>query len=112
MTLGHLPFILISREDAFIKGMYITGCITSLLNHYFQSKNKYLQTLDRSVMTIGAVNDLFYMYDSYTFSLWFASIYFYTYSKILKNLGLPFHVLAHVFVTLCHARILVDIGLY
>jgi hypothetical protein len=70
-----------------------------------------LQTLDRTVMTLGAVNDLGHIHDSYTFSLWFASIYFYLYSKIFRNTGFPenavtFHVFAHLFVTLCHAQIL------
>jgi hypothetical protein len=114
MTLGHLPFIIVSHEAGFIKYVYVTGCATSLLNHYFQGRNKYLKALDRGVMTLGAVNDLGYIYDSYTFSLWFAAIYFYFYSKIFKNVGLYenaviFHVLAHAFVTMCHANILVHV---
>ena len=111
-TLGHLTFAVISHEESFIKIVYMTGCATSLLNHYFRGRNKYLKALDRTVMTLGAVNDLRYIYDSYTFSLWFSAIYFYVYSKIFKNVELYehavfFHVMAHAVVTMCHANILV-----
>jgi hypothetical protein len=111
MTLGHLPFIVVSHEESFIKYVYLTGCATSLANHYFRSKNRGLQVLDRTVMVLGSVNDLFYMNDSTTFSYWVLSIYFYMYSKIFRNLGhhenvVPFHVLSHLFVTMCHARVL------
>ena len=114
MALGHLPFIIVSHEESFIKIVYLTGCATSLLNHYCLSRNKYLRTLDRAVMTLGAVHDLAYIYDSYTFTLWFASIYFYVYSKIFIQAGLyenavTFHAMAHVLVTLCHANILVGL---
>jgi hypothetical protein len=113
MTLGHLPFIVVSHEAGFIKYVYMTGCATNLVNHYFQSKNRALRVLDRTVMVLGAVNDLFYIHDSVVFSYWVLSIYFYTYSKIFKNLGhhenvVPFHVLSHIFVTVCHANILVS----
>jgi hypothetical protein len=111
MTLGHVSFIVISHRESFIKWVYLTGCATSLMNHFCKSKNRHLQTLDRVVMAFGAANDLFYIHDSYTFSLWFASVYFYVYSKIFKSVGVhenvvPFHVMAHVCVTMCHANIL------
>ena len=114
MTLGHLTFVVISHEESFIKMVYMTGCATSLLNHYFRGRNKYLKALDRTVVTLGAVNDLRYIYDSYTFSLWFAAIYFYVYSKIFIDVELYenaviFHVLAHVVVTMCHTNILVRV---
>ena len=114
MTLGHLPFIVVSHKESFIKHVYLVGCVTSLLNHYFQSKNTYLRVLDRTVMSLGAVNDLSHIHDYYTFSLWFASIYFYFYSKIFKNIGLhgnavTFHIFSHVFVTACHVNILVHV---
>ena len=112
MTLGHLPFIVVSHEASFIKCVYLTGCATSLANHYFQSKNRALQVLDRTVMVLGSVNDLFYMSDSTTFSYWVLAIYFYMYSKVFRSLGhhenvVPFHILYHLFVTMCHARVLV-----
>lgn len=110
MTLGHVYYIVLSHESSLIKCVYLTGCATSLANHYHE--NKILRYVDRTVMTLGAVNDLFYMKDHFTFSLWFSSIYFYMYSKVCKNVGfeavvVPFHVMAHALVTMCHAKILV-----
>lgn len=114
MTLGHLFFIEVSYEKSFIKQVYILGCATSLVNHYHQSDSKIARYVDRTVMVLGAVNDLFYMRDSFTFSLWFSAIYFYVYSKVCKNVGLtlivvPFHVISHACVTMCHAKILVGV---
>ena len=104
MTLGHFVFIVLSHEASFIKYVYLTGCATSIMNHYHRGTNRPLRLLDRTVMAFGAANDLFYMYDSITFSWWLASIYFYMYSKVLHTREL--HVLAHACVTVCHARIL------
>ena len=104
MTLGHVACIVLSHEASFIKYVYLTGCATSILNHMNQSTNKTLRTLDRTAMVLGAANDLLYIHDSLTFGLWLASIEFYAYSKLFRFREL--HVLAHVCVTLCHARVL------
>jgi hypothetical protein len=105
MVLGNFPFIVISHGTSFIKGFYLLGLTTSVLNHGF--KTRPLQILDRSVMKVGAVIDLFYITDEYQFILWFCAIYFYFFSKIIKNT--TFHVFAHIFVTGLHNNILLKI---
>ena len=113
MTLGHLYFIILSHEASFIKQVYIVGCATNLVNQYHQSNSKIAKYVDRTVIVLGAVNDLFYITDSFTFSLWFSAIYFYVYSKVATDIGLPcivvpFHVISHACVTMCHAKILLN----
>ena len=109
MVVGNVPFIIISQNNI-LKILYTTGLVTSCLNHYYQSKCKFLQRIDRSVMTIGAIIDLVYMDTLLEFILWYSAIYFYFFSKTLKSLGFQdtFHVFSHLFVTLLHNQLLYD----
>jgi len=107
MVIGNVPFIIISQNNI-LKIIYTLGLTTSCLNHYYQSKCKTLQILDRTVMTVGACIDLVYMDTLFEFILWYSAIYFYFFSKTLKSVGFKytFHFFSHFLVTILHNQIL------
>ena len=107
MVVGNVPFIIISQNNILMI-LYTTGLVTSCLNHYYQSKCKTLQILDRTVMTVGACIDLVYMDTLLEFILWYSAIYFYFFSKTLKIVGFKdtFHMFSHFLVKLLHNQLL------
>ena len=105
-TLGHFVFIVLSHEASFIKHVYLTGCATNVINHYFRGNNKPLRLIDKTVTAFVAANDLFYIHDPVTFSWWLATMYLYMYAKVLRMQVL--HVMAHACFAACHARILLN----
>ena len=108
MVICNVPYIIISPAS-FLKYIYIVGLTTSVLNH--ATRNRRLQILDRTVMTAGACIDLIYIRNSHEFMLWFAAIYFYFFSKVLKQLdeqSVYLHVLSHASVTVLHNYMLLN----
>ena len=110
MVVGNVPFIIISQE---IVKKYICGIglITSVLNHYYQSKYRPFQIMDRTIMTGGSVVYLLFYIDSYVeFMLWYSAFCSYFFTKYLKRKGFEYfyitHVFAHIFLTFLHNKLL------
>ena len=101
MVVGNITFIVISKR--LVKWYYLLGIITSVLNHGNANTHLFIY-LDRSVMAVGAVMDIFYMDTIYKWILWSLAIKCYFISKLTGNKY--FHVGAHFFVTILHNLIL------
>ena len=78
--------------------LYITGITTNLLN--YGTCNKYLIILDKSVMSIGACIDLYYIYKPEEYILLFFTLVFYFLSIITKNVY--FRSWTHITITILH----------
>jgi len=94
-------------SKTYIKWLYFTGVLTSILNYSMDNK-EYYKVLDRTVMTVGGCIDLYYIvYNNldgeYIFFL-ILSISCYFLSKLTKVVF--FHVCAHYFISILHCKIL------
>ncbi len=100
MCIGNTRVLIISDNP--YKWLCLTGLTTSLLNHYYKPKIRFLQILDRSVMVSCATVCIYYNVD-YLYLL-YISIFLYFLSKLTKYT--IFHALSHCIVCIFHNKML------
>jgi hypothetical protein len=90
-------------KQSLLKNFYILGTLTSVLNHSFTQKK--LVYLDRFVMGIGTVVDIYFILktNKKLFFLSFASILSYFAAKKTGNVF--FHLNAHYLITILHKKL-------
>ena len=118
MFIGNFPFIFLYYTSYYsalpsnysdlpiyysiLPSYYLLGLSTSILNHGFNSR--ILQILDRTVMAIGSIVDMYYINDIEEMELLMLSIVNYFMAKITHQVF--FHVVSHFTITILHNRIL------
>jgi hypothetical protein len=106
MMAGHFLAVLFFKGPLLLEALYITGSITSLLNHGLT--HAYAKWLDRLAMTAGLGLDIFFLclappaHSGVLSALLSVALVGYVWGKALRVEGAPFHAFAHACILAEH----------